>query len=282
MSTYGYQTLANVGRGLQVTADGAPIAKAGGVTIDWGSVVAQATADVTFEDGDIVYVGEKFLRYGQIVCKILTASVDATKVGKYAPFGVTASGSDTITLSAVRGEMYILNESVHEDANHSDHPPAIDGGRVWKKRLLIAGTGAGGAGVNEIQALTVTAGPATSGAFTITLPASLGGATTSSLPFNATNAAITAALTAALATFNAGSGQQAVVITASGTAMGTGPVQFTFTGGAAAQDVDLLAIGVTTLDKVVAFSEGTKGIVSGPTLAAFETVFPMITYVPEN
>ena len=68
MSTYGQKSLENVGRSIQVSADGAPVAKAGGVTIDWSAVPA-STVERTYPDGDVVHIGEKFLRYGQIVVR---------------------------------------------------------------------------------------------------------------------------------------------------------------------------------------------------------------------
>lgn len=295
MSTYGFNRIENIGKGIQVTADGAPIAKAGGVTIDWGSVVA-AAADTTYQDNDVVYTGEKFLRYGQVVCKILTstggtdAANSASKIGKYAPFGVTTSvntggGTDTLTLSIAKGDCYVINESIHENMDNSDFPPAIDGGRVWKKRLLVGGTA-----TNEVQTATVTGGPITAGTFTLTLPASLGGATTTPIAYNATNVVVQAALTAALAPFNTAvnnnqynTGQPPVVITVGGTPLATGPITFTFSGGGAALDVDPIAVngaGLTPPNTLV-MSTTTPGVVGGPTFGQFETAFPMITYVPE-
>src|SRR5438132_13928851 len=123
MSTFGRNSILSVGRSLQVCADGNPIAKVGGVTIDWSAVSAAAVA-ATYQESDPVDVGEKFLRYGQVVTKISAS-------GLYGPYASGASdGRQTLT----RGECFILNESQHENQPHSDHPPVIDGGRVWKNR----------------------------------------------------------------------------------------------------------------------------------------------------
>jgi hypothetical protein len=52
---------------VRVSADGSPLYKAGGVTIDWTTVVAVAGADVTLPDGDVIRIGQKYLRYGQVL-----------------------------------------------------------------------------------------------------------------------------------------------------------------------------------------------------------------------
>lgn len=132
MGSFGQETYDSIGYGITVTADGAPKAKAGGVTIDWDSVPAFAN-DAEFEGFQKVKSGDKFLRYGTILVKI-TAASDATKVGKFTVYGATVAGG---TLSEARGDIFILNESVNEDDHASSHPAVIDGGRVYKERLNI-------------------------------------------------------------------------------------------------------------------------------------------------
>ena len=106
----GERTLFTVegGRSIQVTADGAPKFKAGGVTVDWADIpacgangttyygVTVADGYATFEDNVKVAVGEKAIRYGTILAK------DAGD-GKYR----LALTGDTL----VRGETYIVNET---------------------------------------------------------------------------------------------------------------------------------------------------------------------------
>jgi hypothetical protein len=139
MSTYGRETFETIGTGATVSADGNPKAKQGGITIYWDGIPAFVTAK-TFESEDVVNAGEKYLRYGMIVCKI----VGGTQAGKYVPYGTTVGAGNTIpdatSLSTARGDMFILNYSVHENDRVSDHlGAAIEGGRVFKKRLNIVG-----------------------------------------------------------------------------------------------------------------------------------------------
>jgi hypothetical protein len=77
----------------RVSADGSPLYKVGGVTIDWSSVTAVASTDATLTDGSVIKVGQKYLRYGQILTKITTGTTQT--------FTGTATGG-TITYTFVR------------------------------------------------------------------------------------------------------------------------------------------------------------------------------------
>jgi hypothetical protein len=133
MPTYGRQVLQSTGRQIMVAADGFPEWKTGGVTIDWATVAAVSGSDATLDDGTVVKVGQKYLRYGQVLTYI-TAS------GKYGPYDAAATdGRQTLA----RGRCSILNETVLENgplpglpAPPSDHPAVLEGGLVWRTRLL--------------------------------------------------------------------------------------------------------------------------------------------------
>jgi len=140
MTTFGRTTLGTTGSGVRVSADGEPEAKPGGITLDWSTVTA-VTSDTTYNDGIVVPSGQKALRYGQILCKI-TAS--GASQGMFGPYASGASdGRQTLT----RGSCYILDETVLERnalgfaSPPSDHPAVIEGGLLWRDRLLIGGAG---------------------------------------------------------------------------------------------------------------------------------------------
>lgn len=135
-NSYGNKTLftETIGRSISVTADGAPKYKAGGITIDWDTVpaigedddytlVSVVNGQVTFQDGVVVKEGEKVLRYGSVVVK--------QEDGTYA----LATSESTL----VKGETYVVAETTLEEDAVSAHPPVIDGGRVFKDRLLVGG-----------------------------------------------------------------------------------------------------------------------------------------------
>lgn len=102
MTTYGRQVLSQTGVPIQVTYDGNPEWKAGGITLDWSTVIAVA-ADTTLADGQIIKAGHKGLQYGTVLTR-LTAS------GKYAPWthaetattlnGATIVGATSFTLTS--------------------------------------------------------------------------------------------------------------------------------------------------------------------------------------
>lgn len=78
----------------RVSADGRPDYKPGGITIDW-STVAAASGDQTLPDGTVVKDGQKYLRYGQVVCRVGVAEVQT-----YELTGGPTSGTATLTFPA--------------------------------------------------------------------------------------------------------------------------------------------------------------------------------------
>jgi hypothetical protein len=137
MTSFG-RTVAGATSGvpLQVVADNEDVDwKTGGVTVDWATVAAVSGADVVLNDGITVKIGQKYLRYGQVLCKI-TAS------GKYGPY----DPNDTLGRQLlVRGNAWVLNQTVLEhsqagfDILPSAHPAVFNGARVWKDRLIQSG-----------------------------------------------------------------------------------------------------------------------------------------------
>lgn len=139
MGTFGRRILDTIGRVVRCSADGRPRQKAGGVTIDWSTVTA-VTDDTTLSDGTVVKAGDKYLRYGQVLGKI-------TATGYFGPIATAAGGATAATDgrqtvdATVRGDAFILDETVLLSQSASDHPAVFDGGLVFKSRLLMGGNG---------------------------------------------------------------------------------------------------------------------------------------------
>lgn len=134
MSTFGRTLLPglNTGRIAQVTSDGNPEFKTGGLTVDWSTVAPVAGAPVTLTDEVVVPVGDSYLRYGQVLAKI-------TATGKYGPFDpAAADGRQNLN----RSETFIVNVTTLQTpasgigSTTSDHPQVIEGGKVWRDRIL--------------------------------------------------------------------------------------------------------------------------------------------------
>jgi hypothetical protein len=94
MASYGQQTLRTDGTSVEVSADGCPEMKQGGVTVDWSTVTA-VSADTVTEEGLFVANGEKFLRYGQVLCTIGAADVQTVTIT-----GTPTGGTFVLTLPA--------------------------------------------------------------------------------------------------------------------------------------------------------------------------------------
>lgn len=267
MSTFGYLNYIKVGHGIQVSANGDLQTKAGGITIEWNAVTAASVDAEIRPNGelvntnflssaspadDFVNAGEKYIRYGTVMCRISGGTSD----GKFAPYGST-SGLGGGTLLTSRGNMYILNETVHDTDYHSDHGgTAFSGGLVWKNRLVV--------NFANIQTITINA---TGGTFTVTYK----GQTTGALAYNITAANLQAALVA-LTTIGTGN----ATVTLSGSV-------YTITLAAA------LGVPATLTTDASSLTGGTQtatvgtptGTLAGPTQTEFETAFPNIRYVAD-
>lgn len=131
---YGRNTLFTVGSTIQLLAmpNQGERHKPLGLTLDWSTVAPVAGADVSLKDGVTIKVGDSYLRYGQVICRI-TAS------GKYGPYDPAAvDGRQTLA----RGQCWLVNRTVVSNDPKSDYPEVIDGGVVWFDRLIQSGTGA--------------------------------------------------------------------------------------------------------------------------------------------
>lgn len=126
-NSYGWTEtpLATWGRSIQLSADGQPIWKSGGVTFDWTTVPAIAGSAVVYEDGVEVEVGARALRYGSVV----------TRLGD----GRYGLADDTTTL--VRGRTFMINETILESDRNSAHFGVVEGGRVYRDRMLVGAAG---------------------------------------------------------------------------------------------------------------------------------------------
>jgi hypothetical protein len=148
-STYGRQSITTVGQSVRVSADGRPREKTGGVTIDWTTVTAVSGSDATYNDGVVVKVGEKALRYGQVVTMIT-----ATRLyGPYDPAAV--DGRQTLA----RGQCFIVDRTTREDEIASNHPPVIFGGICFIDRIVQSGVAAASLALGPTLANLLTAFP---------------------------------------------------------------------------------------------------------------------------
>lgn len=267
MGTYGYKEIQRVGQGIQVLVHGKNVNwKVGGVTIYWGAITAEAadrevrpageTINTNYLSSnspadDYVYAGEKFIRYGTVLCRISGGTAD----GYFAPYGSTSIGGGT--LLKTRGDMYICNLSIHDGDIASDHARGVfESGEVWKHRIL--------ANYSKVQNITISA---TGGTFTVTYK----GQTTSAIAYNATTGTLQTALVG-LSTIGTGNatvtGSAGAYVVTLADALG---VTSLFTTNAAS------LTGGSSTATVTAAADTT----SGPTQAELDSAFPGLRYVNE-
>jgi hypothetical protein len=101
MSTYGRQVLATTGRPVQTLAN---LDRAdwvvGGITLDWATVTAVASADETYGDGTVVAVGKKGLPFGTILCAKEVQEVQSiTVIATEGDFTVTGNSATSAAIA---------------------------------------------------------------------------------------------------------------------------------------------------------------------------------------
>lgn len=111
--------------------------KTGGITIDWSTVAAVSGSDVTLADNTVIKIGQKYIRFGQVMTKI-TAS------GKFGPYDpAAADGRQTLK----RGEAVLIDQTIVNqnvlgfNIDEIELKGGIEGGTVFFDRLIQAGTG---------------------------------------------------------------------------------------------------------------------------------------------
>jgi hypothetical protein len=99
MPTYGRQVIgSSTGNPIQLSSDGWPEWMTGGSTVDWSLVAAVAGSDVTSPEGFTVKVGQKWLRFGQVMAKVsglLAQTITETGVPTGGSFNVFGTRPDT-------------------------------------------------------------------------------------------------------------------------------------------------------------------------------------------
>jgi hypothetical protein len=146
---FGRQVLETTGRPVQVSADGRPLWKAGGVTIDWSLVTAQV-AEATLDDGTVVAIGDKYLRYGQVLGLIGTAEVQTVEFT-----GGPTSGSAILTLPASGDAAAEIAAAIAYNASAQTFQDTLNALlRLGTDGVTVSRSGAGSAGSPYIYTIT--------------------------------------------------------------------------------------------------------------------------------
>jgi len=169
MSTFGVRDIASQGRVVRACAVPPSPYKAGGVTIDWSTVPAVTGADKTLTDGRIAKIGEHYIRYGTVLCRIAASAIHSE--------AVTATGGTRTLTVAVNGGTPQVTTALAYNANAAAIQAALEAlSNVAPGDVTVTGTGPyvytwGGALANAQVVLTVQTGSLTGGTSTITTTA---------------------------------------------------------------------------------------------------------------
>lgn len=104
MTSFGRQVLAQTGTGIQVSADGLPEWKVGGITISWGTVIP-VDADTPLPDFNIIKAGHRGLQYGTVLVRQAS--------GYYAPWTVAETATTTAAASIVGATAFTLTSAAN-------------------------------------------------------------------------------------------------------------------------------------------------------------------------
>ena len=257
-STFGFSVVDTIGGSIQVSADGRGEFKTAGVTIDWATVTAISGSDVTYADGVVVKVGEKALRYGQVIARITTPANDTLTLD--------CTGG-TFTLTVVANGVTATTTAITASASL---PTAAT---VQAALVALSNVGTGNA---------VVSGSA-GGPFTIGFAASLGTTVltaTSSLTGGASTAVVTIGST------YGNIGEYGPVDFAATDGRQTLANGYTFIvnetireDSVASNHPPVLEGGKVFLDRVIQSGTGTHSLAAGPTLAELLAVMPRLRLV---
>lgn len=100
MTTYGRRILSTSGRDVGAAAGMDAHWKRGGITLAW-AVIAAAGADVKLGDETPIRAGQKYLRFGQILCRITQHEIETLTVN-----GVPTGGTFSLTYTDENGDAH--------------------------------------------------------------------------------------------------------------------------------------------------------------------------------
>jgi hypothetical protein len=156
---YGRYVIGNTGVPIEVAADGAPEWQPIGISVDWTTVTAVGSDTTLSPEGLTVKSGQKYLRYGQVMCKITGQPVNT----------VTLSGSPsagTFTLYVVRPDngAVMVTAAIAYNATATAVKNAITALNVGGYPVAVTGSAGGPYTVTTPLGISVASSNVTGGA----------------------------------------------------------------------------------------------------------------------
>lgn len=172
MGSFGREIKDTTGRPIQVSADGRPEWKVGGITVDW-STVDSLTAEETLTDGTVVKIGDKVLPYGTVLAHITLGEVQTIDLSGDADpnggtFTISYDGQTTDTI-AYNASTQVVQDALYALSN-------IDPGDVVVSKSSFVYTLTWRKALGNVAEVTVDESSLESGgSITVTIATSTGG-----------------------------------------------------------------------------------------------------------
>lgn len=255
----------------RVSADNLPQQKPGGITVDWLNSISAVGSDTTLIDGSIIRNGNKYIRYGQIMCKITGATNTAT-IG-----GSPTGGTFTLTIAT--------DYPNPGSPSQTTTALAYNASAATVQAALVA--------LTNVGANNVTVSGSAGGPYTITFGEILGTVVVTGSAASLTGGTPTLTIGASLGVNNtqgfygpydpsASDGRQTLT-RGSCYVMDQTYLQYGLAGSSitAPNDVVGNAIegGLIFLDRIIQSGAATHSLALGPTLSEFMAAFPNFRFV---
>jgi hypothetical protein len=264
MAQFGREVLPSLGKSIQLTADGRPEMKAGGISVDWSTITA-VSADTTLDDGVVISNGEKYIRYGQVMCLIGGAEVETVEFT-----GGPTAGNAILTLPAAGGQDAQSTAPLAFNAAATDVAAALQAlTRIGPNGASVTRAGAGSAGSPYV--------------YTITYDRRLGDVPALTATHTFTGGT-TPTVTVATTTPGTGSGLYGPYDSGASDGRQTLARGQCFLVNETVRQLDRASDYPPVLDGGRVFRDrliittGTNSLAAGPTVANFEAAFPRIVY----
>lgn len=271
MSTYGRQLLTTTGRDVMVLADLQDAQfKVGGITVDW-STIAAAGADTALTDQTPIKAGEKYLRFGQVMCKITQSEVQTVDLsGADDPNGgtwdLTILGEtvEDIAWNVSAATLQAAIRAALADVEYADQITVSKSGFVYTINFP--------AELQNVAAVTVDSSSLTTGASTVTVTIAT------------TTQGVSGAGKYGPYDPSATDGRQTLVrgncFVLNRTVKENGYIPNLAVGGAT--DHPQVFDGGTAWKARILMTTGTHSLAAGPTVTEFETAFPRVAYAGQD
>lgn len=269
---YGQTTIAaSTVKPTRVSADGQPLYKVGGFTLDLTTVPAAAVTDTTLPDGSVIKANNQYLRYGQVMTRQNVAEVQTVTFS-----GGPTTGSAIVTLPTDGTLAAQSTAAISATASAAAFELALTAlSRIGPGGASVARSGAGTNGDPYVYTVTFLRNQGNVPQLTSTN--TFGGGTTPTTA-HATGTAGTG--TGLFGPYDPAATDGRQTLVRGECVILDSTVMLTPAGSLAPAENDIRGEGIeggtVWIDRVIHAGSGTASLAAGPTFANLMTAFPLL------